>query len=63
LRASRVVSAKNRDLRASSVVFAIFNSQNVILAKTTLLALKTLFYLDFSWSRSNNSNAVKIWIK
>jgi len=34
-------------LRASSVVFVIFSSQNAILAKTTLFALKSLFYLYF----------------
>jgi len=47
LRANKVVFAKNRDFRASSVVFVIFSSQNAILAKTTLFALKSLFYLSF----------------
>jgi len=37
----------NSVLRASSVVFAIFSPQNSIFAKTTLFALKSLFYLDF----------------
>jgi len=63
MRASRVVFAKIAFWELKIAKTTLLALKSLFLAKTNLLALKSLFYLDFRSIGIVGSRPAKIWIK